>query len=177
MRHVLLLLVLINVTGLTKQFESTESNQPVSDNKKNGFVIQKEGKSWINYLTYKDDTLQGFHYQINSKYNTLSWIHVTNKRGDTIFFARFIDGELSYICDDFKILKIPNKYFPHNPVWSCHNIYYGPGGKKKSEGRIYYFDDLEIDCFMYGKWTYYDDGGNIKEIRRFKKKEQRYHAY
>lgn len=167
MKRILLLLTFAIISNMAFPQYSSINNQYDKDGKKDGFWVEQYNSYWVQYVYYLHGVQHGIIRGYNTSTSQLDYIgelYYGEMVGTWLYFDD--KNHLLSKCYDFKdtltlIPKVQNysiEYAPHNCYW----IDYHSNGRIKAEGRLFFFDDPQMDdSGPYGVWKYYDATGTL----------------
>lgn len=164
---------------LVCSFEASFSEQLSINNhfdengKKDGFWIEKFSEYWVQYVYYVHGVQHGIVRGFNTHTSQLDFIGELSQGKMVGTWLYFDDNNhLLMRCDDFNdsntlipiIHRYTIKYAPNN----CHCVCYHSNGRIKKEGRLFFFEDPQMDdSGEYGTWQYYNEDGCLIETVLF----------
>ena len=172
MKRVLFFFLWISVTASCACMAQS-INQVNADGKREGLWVEKRGV-WDFYIHYKNGMRDGTAYEVNTFYGRPTFMgNYTNGVPSGVWY--FFDDEtgvLRFMQRDFRENTLPTpSCFGSSGIlaYQCYVIEYYPNGNKEKEGLLLWEGSPESDCsFEYGVWKFYDEEGNLKEVKEYK---------
>lgn len=145
------------------------------DGKKNGFWIEDWGSGWKRELYYKNGVKHGNCKIYNDKGRLLWFGNYENDESVGVWYHFKISGHLASITKDFlkkelTLVRRDNSFGDKTTFENqCYYISYHPNGTIESEGLLLWHEDpYEDTSYKYGEWKYYNDKGELLDIKAYK---------
>ena len=167
---------LFNFVVLAQNGYEDKVNRYNHNEQKEGLWKENTSKYWRTETYYQNGKKNGIYKKFSTRRNELELFG--EYRNDTITGTWYHFGDYGHLMMTFSeftknihSIITGNNKGKYTPDYKCYMTSYYPNGRKKEEGLLLWNEgespesDFSVE---YGEWKYYDENGNLIEVKVFK---------
>jgi len=163
LKYLVFCLFSISVMGQT----NNNINQKNDKGEKVGLWVENNGLIEAYYKAGLKDGIYKTYNRKNGKLSALGEFSEGRPSGTWYYFDEasiliFQECEIKY---NTNYTTMRDDGVEITPKFTSYVKFYYPNGYIKEEGRVLYFEDIEIDYFKTGTWRYYNKQGKLEQTK------------